>query len=372
MIPYKEKKEAIESLLSKNINPSLEALQYYFPTLIGQCQAQNALSDLINVADYLRHKYVSRNADVKLVEFQTPVRKQVRLVSRKKAAKIAAPSSNDNCNDAMSESTFISSTQETDKSLPQQEFEETMGAQQALSFRFQSSTPQKPIPCTQKADAKGFEKVKHIVNSMMERGEWPNYPTFCKLYPDLGQRFQKQSLTNTISRLRLLFDSNDEKECHEEDSASESQELQNEGLDEESTGEATEDSEGSQECEWNEDTFIHRQIACTEQSDPKGYRKIRNIVLDLLQNKETPSYPLFVERYPGIVAKYRERSLMSAITKIVAEEGKKFLPETSDSENEDEDRDEDTVIMDVSDFGQDDEMNVVEANDNKIYNSRQS
>ena len=91
---YSELKSAIQSLLDRNLEPTLEAFQYYFPDVVKD---ELDYASVIKQADWLKHKYIEEQRkigiDVVLVPFERPeIDTATHKKSRKRAANRVSPS----------------------------------------------------------------------------------------------------------------------------------------------------------------------------------------------------------------------------------------------------------------------------------------
>ena len=91
---YSKLKSATQSLLDQNIEPTLEAFQYYFPDVVKD---ELDYASVIKRADWLKHKYIEEQRkigiDVVLVPFERPeIDTATHKKSRKRAASRVSPS----------------------------------------------------------------------------------------------------------------------------------------------------------------------------------------------------------------------------------------------------------------------------------------
>ena len=91
---YSKLKSATQSLLDRNLEPTLEAFQYYFPDVVKD---ELQFTSVTNDVDWFKCKYITRQGlegiDVALVTFERPeIDTATRKKSRKRAANRVSPS----------------------------------------------------------------------------------------------------------------------------------------------------------------------------------------------------------------------------------------------------------------------------------------
>ena len=111
---YSELKSATQFLLDRNLEPTLEAFQYYFPDVVKD---ELQFTSVTNDVDWFKYKHITRQGlegiDVALVPFERPeIDTTTRKKSRKRAANRASPSprNEDTSNESLCSCDTVSSS----------------------------------------------------------------------------------------------------------------------------------------------------------------------------------------------------------------------------------------------------------------------